>query len=276
VKKALALLAYNRLEYLEPVWASIASQTIAGRPLPDTYDVFVFQDGPWTGERDTGRAGHEDVRAWLDRLPSWATVTRQAGNLGIAYHYDFIEKRLFVETDYDFVVFCEDDLVLAPGYMSVVDLMADKFHDDHRVGMVSAHPIDPTVPLELQRAHRSRWTAMGHNWGYGISRSFWKRRQPLIECYLDLIRGVPYRDRNHQLIYTWLERIGFRPLASSQDHVKTCATYALGAHQTFDLPEFRTADRALRRTLHARTVRAHGIRSNRRVRRSACLHRTPK
>lgn len=229
VRKALALIAHTRLEYLRLVWASIESQTIAGRPLSESYDVHVFQDGLGADEFAAGRAGHDGVRDLLDRLPSWVTVLKQTDNLGIARHYDCVEKQLFVRNAYDFVVFCEDDLMLAPGYMSVIDRMAEKFHDDRRVGMVSAHPGDPTLPIDLQRMRRHRYAPMGHNWGYGISRSFWQRRQPLIECYLDLIRDRPYRKRDHRLIYGWLERIGFRPSASSQDYVKTCATYALGA-----------------------------------------------
>lgn len=229
MRKAIALITYTRFEYLQPVWASIRNQTIAGRPLVETYDVYVFQDGLWAGEPDAGRAGHDDVRDLLDRLPSWITVSTQAANLGIALHYDFVEKLLFVRNGYDFVVFCEDDLILAPGYMSVVDQMADRFHDDRRVGMVSAHPRDPTMPIALQHANRDRYAPMGHNWGYGLSRSFWQRRQPLIECYLDLIRGTAYRNRDERVILEWLERIGFCPAATSQDYVKTCATYALGA-----------------------------------------------
>jgi SEC-C motif len=230
MKKALALIAYTRLEYLQLVWASIHEQTIAGRPLSEFYDIHVFQDGLWAGDSYEVRIAHEEVRKWMDELPSGVTVHRQSANLGIALHYDFIEKLLFVERGYEYVVFCEDDLVLAPGYMSVMDRMADTFHDDHRVGMMSAHPGDPTVSLELQRKYRNRWAPMGHNWGCGISRSFWERRQPLVECYLNLVRDAPYRHRNDWLIYNWLARIGFRPFfASSQDFIKTCATYALGA-----------------------------------------------
>jgi hypothetical protein len=229
VKKALALLAYARLDYLEPVWTSIQSQTIAGRSLRDTYDVYVFHDGLWTREPADVGSGHQAVRDWLDRLPSWTKVTKQAENLGIARHYDFVEKQLFVESGYDFVVFCEDDLMLAPGYLSAIDRMADRFHADRRVGMIAAHPCDPTVSIEQQRVHKAAWAPMGHSWGYGMSRSFWERRQPLIEHYLDLLGGRPYRQRDHRLIMTWLERIGFRPAATSQDYVKTCATYALGA-----------------------------------------------
>jgi len=238
MRKALALIAYARPEYLQSVWVSIQNQLIAGSPLSETYDIYVFHDGLWDGESAAGRTGHGQVAEWLGQLPSGIMVRRQAENLGIALHYDLIEKTLFVENGYDFVVLCEDDLVLAPGYMSVVDRMADMFLDDRRVGIVSAHPGNPTVPIDLQHVHRHRWAPMGHSWGYGISRSFWNRRQPFVECYLDLIRNVQYRNRSEELIFEWLDRIGFRPCASSQDYVKTCATYALGAVKLATFPNF--------------------------------------
>ena len=122
MKKALALIAYTRLAYLQMVWASICAQTIAGRPLSESYDIYIFQDGPWAEDSYDIRIEHVEVRKWMDELPSGVTLHTQSANLGIALHYDFIEKLLFVDRGYDFVVFCEDDLVLAPGYMSVIDL----------------------------------------------------------------------------------------------------------------------------------------------------------
>jgi SEC-C motif len=238
MRKALALIAYARPEYLASVWASIQAQTIAGKPLAQTYDIHVFQDGLWDGEPAAGRSGHAEVSRWLSQLPPSITVHHQGDNLGIALHYDFVEKHLFAETSYDFVVICEDDLQLATGYMSIIDRMSDRFHDDRRVGMMSAHPADPTVSIELQHAHKDQWAPMGHSWGYGMSRSFWQRRQPLVECYLDLIRDAPYRGRDDSTISEWLRAIGFQALATSQDYVKTCATYALGAVKLSTYPNF--------------------------------------
>jgi hypothetical protein len=79
---------------------------------------------------------------------------------------------------------------------------------------------------------------MGHHWGFGLSRTFWEKRQPLVDCYLDLIRDVPYRDRPSKAIDEWLTMIGFKPGASSQDYIKACATYALGALKLATFPNF--------------------------------------
>jgi tetratricopeptide (TPR) repeat protein len=229
MKKALAIITYSREQYLALVLPSILAQRIGDKLVSEVYDVFIFQDGWWKGETSENRLGHATISTMLEAHPQKGRVFRQNSNLGVALHFDFIEKLLFVENAYDFVAFCEDDLILAPGYMSALDQMGDRFVDDPRVGMMSAHPGDCTVPLEVQREHRRDFAAMGHNWGFGLARSFWERRQPFVEGYLNLVRDVPYRRRDEALIFNWLKRAGFRGEASSQDYIKCCATTALGA-----------------------------------------------
>jgi tetratricopeptide (TPR) repeat protein len=229
MRKALALITYSREHYLALVLPSILAQRIGDKLVSDVYDVYIFQDGLWAGETSENSEGHATVSTMLEAHPQQTRVFKKKTNLGVALHFDFIEKLLFVEKAYDFVAFCEDDMILAPGYMFALDQMRDRFADDPRIGMMSAHPADCTVPLESQREHRNDFAAMGHNWAFGLSRSFWERRQPFVEGYLDLIRDVPYRLRDEAKIFRWLELAGFRAAASSQDYIKCCATTALGA-----------------------------------------------
>jgi hypothetical protein len=240
MKKALALLTHDRFDAFASVFESIQSQHIAGLPLSDSYDIHIFQDGLRQGESASARAGYKRIEDYIESLPPSASIStfRQANNLGIALHYDFAEKLLFRKKCYDFVVFCEDDLILSRGYMSALDMMAEKFKDDHRVGMISAHPADPTVALSEQKRRRYEYTNMGHNWAYGISRTFWERRQPFIDDYLSLLGARSYRYRPDLVIMNWLAGCGFTPAATSQDYVKSCATYALGAIKLSTFPNF--------------------------------------
>lgn len=236
MKKALAIIAYARSDYFETVFPSILNQIVEGKSVSEVYDIYVFQDGLWNDETEKNRHGHREIRDFIKNLRPKIKVFIQHENLGVALHFDFVERLLFVEKEYDFVVFHEDDLILAPGYMAVIDMMAEKFQDDPRVGMISAHPGNPMVPLEQQRANRDRFAPMGHNWGFGVTRRFWEKRQPLVDCYLDLVRNVPYRKRDEKIIFEWLRRVGFNQNASSQDYIKTCATYALGAVKLSTFP----------------------------------------
>jgi tetratricopeptide (TPR) repeat protein len=228
MKKAIAIVTYSRAHYFALVLPSILAQRVGDKPISEVYDIYIFQDGLWPGETSENRLGHSTIRRLL-KFHAQDRVFRQTSNLGVALHFDFIEKLLFVEKQYDFVAFCEDDLILAPGYMAVLDQMGDRFADDPRVGMMSAHPGDSTASLEAQRKHSGDYAAMGHNWAFGLSRNFWLRRQPFVEQYLDLIRDTPYRNRRTSKVLKWLELAGFRDTASSQDYVKQCATTALGA-----------------------------------------------
>ncbi|WP_155740784.1 hypothetical protein [Burkholderia territorii] len=228
MKKALAIVVYNRFKYFEMVLPSILIQKINGMPVSEFYDIYVFQDGLWEGESSIGRAEHEKIAIML-RLQTNLEFIQQPKNLGVALHFDFIERTLFLEREYDFVVFHEDDLILAPGYMDAIDSMAVKFQGDDRIGMLAAHPGDPTTSLELQRRHGGKYVSMGHNWGFGVARDFWLKRQPFVDAYLNLIRDVPYRERPHETVYQWLQDNGFAAQASSQDYVKQCATAALNA-----------------------------------------------
>jgi len=229
MNKALAIITYSRFSYLELVLPSILNQKVHGKSIYEVYDLYVFQDGLWAGETEENQIGHKKIAKYLDRLPDNISVIRQAENIGVALHFDFIERLFFKEKKYDFGVFCEDDLILAPGYMQVLDLMEQKFRNDHRVGLMSAYPNNPLRSIADQKANQSRYLQMGHNWAFGMTNAFWQRRQPMVDIYLDIIRGFPYRKRPTGKVLEWLEKMGFRPDASSQDYIKKCATLALGS-----------------------------------------------
>lgn len=229
MKKAVAVLAYDRFDYASLVLPSLFAQEINGQPLQDVYDIWLFQDGLCVEDSRSDADGHARIGKLFTATGNTGRVRLQPANLGVAGHFDFVEKTLFREQGYDYVVFCEDDLVLAPGYLETMDRLAERFHGDPRVGMVSAHPAHVSASLEEQWANVGSLRAMDHNWGFGLFREFWERRQPFVEHYLEILGTTPYRQRPHQVVFDWLEACGFEPAASSQDYVKQCATMALGA-----------------------------------------------
>jgi hypothetical protein len=241
IKKALAILTYARSNYFELVLASILQQQIQGHSVQEEYDIYVFQDGLWDEEFPENCTGHDRITAQLGSLPTSINVYRQDKNLGVALHFDFVERLLFLKKSYDFVFFVEDDLILAPGFMEIISLMAEKFHDDPRIGMISANPDVVTSSQKKQHQYKNQYTKMWHSWGFGLSKKFWLRRQPLVDHYLELIGNVPYRNRPCKLIFEWYKAIGIPVVASSQDYIKQIATVTLGAcrvatYANFGLP----------------------------------------
>jgi hypothetical protein len=229
MKMALAVITYDRAHYLSLVLPSILAQTIDGRPIQEDFDIHVFQDGFCHDDSRSNADGHRQVSEIMFGLPAYIEKFQQPENLGVALHFDFIEKLLFREKNYDFVLFCEDDLILSSQYASIIKKMAEKFAGDERVGMISAHPSNPTRSKSQQIASIYDYSEIGHNWGFGLSRIFWERRQPFVELYLSLVKDVPYRNRKSNFIFKWLENCGFNAVGSSQDYIKQCATAALGA-----------------------------------------------
>jgi len=245
MKMALAVLTYDRPHYLSLVLPSILGQRVEGDPISSHFDIHVFQDGLCQQDPRSDAAGHQRVSEIVGQLPDHVEKYRQSDNLGVALHFDFVEKLLFREKQYDFVVFCEDDLVLAPQYAEIMVRLAKKFRDDPRVGMLSAHPARPDAPKSEQIEKIRDYTSMDHNWAFGLFRTFWEKRQSFVELYLNFLGDVPYRQRPEKKIFEWLRKAGFKPNASSQDYIKTCATSALGAAKistfaNFALPIGRT------------------------------------
>lgn len=230
MKKAMVLLAYNRFDYFKTVVESIINQTVDGVPAINIYDLYISQDGCRSDDLPENIAQHQLISHYLTQLAErfkTIKVIRHPKNLGIGMHFDYVERMAFEENKYDFVVFFEDDLQLAPGYMQMMTLMAKKFKDDPRIGMFSAFNPTPRT-LEEQKEQASKYGLMGHNWGFGLFRSFWLRRQPVIDAYLDFIRDIPYKKMPRKLICDWLIKLGFAPSGTGQDHIKACATNALG------------------------------------------------
>ena len=237
-RRAVALIAYARYGYFARVLSSLLDQRIGAETLFDRFDVHLFQDGLWERETAANRQGHAQIGAAIEALEDRVTVHRQSENLGVARHFDYVERVLFEQRDYEVGHFFEDDLVLAPGYLQVMELMADRFLDDPRVGMFSAHPDACTRSLKDQRDRQDQYTSMGHNWGFGLTRAFWQKRQAFVDLYLKWCEPFAYRERPTPDILAWLKTAGFQPRVSSQDFVKCCATAALGAVRLATTPNF--------------------------------------
>lgn len=236
----MVLLTYNRFDYFRAVLDSILSQTINGLHALDIYDFYISQDGCSSRESPESVEQHKLISNYLTHFSETyqsITTIKHENNLGIALHFDYVERLLFEEKQYDLVVFFEDDLVLAPGFMQMMDLMAEKFRDDPRIGMFSAFNPEP-LTLTQQKERALSYTLMGHNWGFGLFRTFWLRRQIIIDNYLLLVRHHPYKQMPTKLVLKWMEQLGFSPSGPGQDHAKACATNSLGAVRIASVANF--------------------------------------
>ena len=227
-RPALALITYARADYFLQVFDSIAAQTIRGKPFTDFFDLYVFQDGLWDGDEATLKSGHQEIAAFCRaHLPAdryWA----QTRNLGVAMHFDAVERQLFLDEQRPWVGFFEDDLVLGPGYLETLLGMAESFEGDARVGAFACFGRTHKLSLAEQAERTQALTSLAHLWGFGMHQSAWLKRQQVVDEYLKLVSDVPYRARSHANIQQWHAFCGFKPGSTSQDYAKSCAMAALG------------------------------------------------
>jgi hypothetical protein len=220
MKKGLALICYNNVDYFSRVLRSILDQKINGKPFSELYDLYIFQDGLQDRHLTTSSDEHAKVTELAIRTVGKDHFFLQPQNLGIALHYDFAERFLYEKNDYEFAVFCEHDMILGRGYLHELNKLADKFRGDERIGMMSMHSKKHLTSQEEQKLNYNQYLTMTHSWGFGMYRSTWQEMQPTVTEYLNLISGWPYHQRSHVVIAQWMKSKGFKAVASSQDMIK--------------------------------------------------------
>jgi len=228
MKTACVLISFNRPEYLKQVLNSLKQQ----KDIEDQIEFYSFQDGP--NEESDKSLIEQNIN--LIKQSSIFKQTRIYNvNLGVALMFDKVEKYLFEELNYKQVIFLEDDMVLSPYYLNTMLKMFDKYKGDNRIGMISAYGYLPSQqekegPSLQNQKQTNSLVPMHHNWGFGLTYEFWKKRQVFVQEYLDkFIYGINYRDRDHSKIREWLRSKDYKTLVTSQDGIKNCATVGLNA-----------------------------------------------
>ena len=224
----IAILSFDRPDYLSQVVDSLLAQR-GGRI--DDREIVLFQDGAQSRTGGVPSAREVDLDAsvavFRTKLPG-RRVVRSAVNLGVALNFDRAERFMFEDRGADAAIFLEDDMVLAPLYLQVMERLIDLARYDERIGYVGAYG-HHFMPRAVQLREPARYTPLEHNWAFGLLRRQWLRNRPFLDKYLDLVRDVDYRRRPtreiHRLFHSWGMGCG----ADSQDATKGLACCATGA-----------------------------------------------
>ena len=198
----IALLSFDRPEYLHQVLQSLASQ------LQSDDQVFLFQDGGWSPKRASWKAKQETAdlcsRLFRAYFPH-SSVFSSSDNLGIAGNYRRAEDYLFSALHSDAAVFLEDDLVLGSTYLDVIGQLLSFAEADDRIGYVSAYG-DLWATIDEQRTARGVLKPMHENWGAAMTRTSWLKQKPIRDAYSKLIENVDYGNRDSAAIVARLRR----------------------------------------------------------------------
>ncbi len=214
----LMVLSYNRPSYLEAVLVSLRSQR---RPV-DPSRLYLFQDL----DEANPSLSKECIEVFSRIFPD-ATKIIARRNLGVGLNYDRAERFAFEILRADVGYFFEDDLLLSPHYLEMLDAMAELALADPRIAYASAYG-DHLLSLAAQEARCSEIGPLHAKWGFALTRRQWLRQKSFIDGYLDLIRHDKYKDRNNKAIRAYFSACGFSSPGTSQDSAKDVASALLG------------------------------------------------
>jgi hypothetical protein len=224
----IAVMAFDRPQYLKQVLESLLSQ----RQDLRRRRMFLYLDGPvsrLTGKRYGRDEDIEACRLLFKQMIPWGKRSVSSFNLGVAANFRRAEEELFADQANRIVYFFEDDMVLHPDYLDILDNVAALTENlAPPVGYFAAFG-GLLLPPGEQYEHRHELRRLDHHWGFGLRRSHWIFMQPLMAHYYRLLEGRDYQNRPTPEILSWLSAHGVRPRVSSQDDVKKAISYAMGA-----------------------------------------------
>jgi hypothetical protein len=223
----IAIISFNRPDYLGLLLASLAAQQPAIRPSR----VHLFQAGAVNRYSAIRYAEDSDIAASLAlfrELFPRGHVHASPNNIGIAENILRAERLLFEKLRAPVGYFFEDDLVLSPHYVAALDLMRRAFARFDRIVYYNANGAYG-ASLEQQRNNARKLMYMGHFWGFALKRSHWLRLQPVLATYYRLVIGRDYamlpREEIRSLFRSW-GKSQTHP-STSQDAAKDFATHLM-------------------------------------------------
>jgi hypothetical protein len=223
----IVVMSFNRPAYLRQVLGSLAAQQGVG---VREREVLLFQDGGLHPQSGQPVAEPADIAACIAAFRAAfprGEVFCAETNLGVAANFRRAETHVFRERHADCAYFFEDDLVLAPRYLRILDQLRDAAAAQPMIGHFACYG-DLRAGAGAQRARAREITRIEHSWGFGLFRAHWERLQPMLALFEELLAGRDYRDRPHEAIFGRLRALGLPLVGSSQDDVKQAIGLSLG------------------------------------------------
>lgn len=193
----IAIIACNRLEYFKQ-----SVQALAQNSEFQDLDVFLFLDKPTDSSKFEDNQKHTD---YLKTLKPGAYIVHRPCNFGVGKNTIDCRRQLFDTLNYDYVFFIEDDVVVAPNYVStMLRLWSWVVKNDYQnnIGIiqgwqynVSNNP-DSYVDISVDNL-----------WAYSMSRRCWNDIKDLVYEYEKEYLFSRYNERPHRTIFKWYESI---------------------------------------------------------------------
>lgn len=220
----IVIIAFDRDEYLEQFCASLRVQKNVS--LSDNR-IHLMQDGAKsnrTGYYYTTEEKLNRCEQVFRRYFPGGHVHRSPENLGIALNFERAESFAFRKLGAETAFFFEDDMVLGPYYLSILERIRIQIAHHPSAGYFACYgdfqrPSNPDHP---------QFVPLEHHWGFGLTRRCWEEMQPWLKPFYDVYRKSDYKWRPHlSVLKCFLEKdVGWDE--TSQDVAKTAACASLG------------------------------------------------
>lgn len=228
--RAIAIMAYDRPQYLEKVLVSLKNSLIYSK---SNFDTYLFQDNTYNiysqNQKTSDYLIAENIAIFKKNFEH-GQVMLSPINLGVALNFDRAERFLFLTRNYDAAIFLEDDLVMHPYYISVLTRLLDQATESDRIGIVACYGTHHERPSHEQVAWKDNVGILSHQWGFGLTRDLYLRRRVIVDRYTNLLRAIDYSEKELRAteIRSLHNEMGFESNVTSQDMVKSMATIHLG------------------------------------------------
>ena len=228
MKAPIAVMSFNRPGFLAETLKSLQAQ--AGDTLEDR-EIHLFQDGAVNLYSKIIYAKTSDiddcVAVFHSHFPQ-GQVHLRGDNIGICENFYRAENYLFSERQFPFAWFFEDDLVLSPVYLQMMEILQGFAECSPRVAYFSAYG-DHYATAEELAERRREVVGLDHHWGFGLRREHWAKIRAALEGYYRIVRGQDYARRDHRAVFEYFAATGDAvPRGSSQDAAKALGVRPAG------------------------------------------------
>ncbi len=157
------LFVYNRPEHTRQTLAALAAN-----PLASESDLIIYADGPKTPEHAATVSATRAIARAATGFRS-VSLVEQRENLGLAR--SIVSGVTETCDSHGRVIVLEDDLVVAPGFLSYMNQALDRYANDDRVMQISGYMFPILNPDGLPDAF---FSTLSTTWGWATWRRAWK------------------------------------------------------------------------------------------------------
>src|SRR5271169_2212323 len=163
----IAVSTYARPQHLQQTIAALQKNTLARQS-----ELFVFSDAPKPGDEDKVEA----VRHYLHIVDGFKAVhiVERAENNRVLNNRGGIQ---YVLDKFGKVIFLEEDVITAPGFLQFMNDALEFYKDNSRIGSITGYC--PPIKIPDSYAKDIFALTMFNGWGVGLWKHYYKMNTPI-------------------------------------------------------------------------------------------------